>query len=663
MSENVDLNEEVVVIVEDAEVITTPIDDTLSISGDAADAKAVGAALALKADKSELSAAITVNGQSADAQGAILVNGTDIQMSSTDSTTLKAAIEAVDGKTGANIPVNGDPGAATIAQAIAAASENSVQVTNNTLQLTGEITDQSYMMANLQVGNTVLPVKDVDAVKSVNNVLPGSSGNVQISTVDAARQLVTSNAQMVEGIFVRRTAGGNASIGDGAAWLGVVRGNSVHTGYSEESFDLTVTSSAAEPITAEITNQATFRTQAEEGGTYTFTYSGSWDTDPSTWGITVTGTPTSGDVITVVWTEEVRGTITPADPTAFVATGWNLYNNTVGYARVLKYSDEYNFGISGAYTALKYSATESGTQTTITPVNGVFSVPGDGYVHVTGGNGTTAIWMQQSDWSEGYDGSFQAYTEDEIDLSGVMTEFFPNGLCSVGDVRDEINLNTQEAIVRIERMEYTAENLAAVIAAERAYDADEDYIYAVYLNEDMPDPEDIDLDGAFTANDHGMEFFEGTAVGAYAQILYGENLIDKLRTDVVTISAQTLETAQKSQVRTNIGAASQEDVETLNNKWTDAGNVRLLSNGNSTLDQLVEKIGNTNINGITVFGLNSSNANTLTGKSGAGIGIAKNMDAGSAHVTIFQVASGILTMGVLTLSTKAFTVTYQTPAS
>ena len=68
MSEN-NLNEAVEVRVEDSTVITINVDDTLTVSGDAADAKAVGDALALKADKSELSSAIKVDGQSADTQG------------------------------------------------------------------------------------------------------------------------------------------------------------------------------------------------------------------------------------------------------------------------------------------------------------------------------------------------------------------------------------------------------------------------------------------------------------------------------------------------------------------------------------------------------------------------------------------------------------------
>ena len=49
MSE-INMNEVVEEVVSDATVMTVPIDDTLSVSGEAADAKAVGDALALKAD-------------------------------------------------------------------------------------------------------------------------------------------------------------------------------------------------------------------------------------------------------------------------------------------------------------------------------------------------------------------------------------------------------------------------------------------------------------------------------------------------------------------------------------------------------------------------------------------------------------------------------------
>lgn len=123
-----ELNEEVQVQVDDASVITVPIDDTLAIQGQAADSKAVGDALALKADRSELSTAVNVNGQGADAQGTILLYGDDIPMAEDEATTLTAAVEALQGMDAGDINVDND-----------AASPQTVQAAITSLQSkTGE---------------------------------------------------------------------------------------------------------------------------------------------------------------------------------------------------------------------------------------------------------------------------------------------------------------------------------------------------------------------------------------------------------------------------------------------------------------------------------------------------------------------------------------------
>ena len=546
-----ELNEQINDVIEDAQVVTVPIDDTLTISGEAADAKAVGGALALKADKSELAQSITVNGQSADLQGAIIVDGTEIEMSSTDTRTLKAAIDSAAGRTGADIPLNSGAGAATIEQAIANVSVEGASVKDNVVTLQGEVTDDSWAAQTIKVGNVSLPVYDTEAVRSVNNVTPGSSGNVNLTTVDIARQLQGKGTQMSDMAFIRRCSGGDASIADGDAWLGIVRGNCVHEGYSAETIVPTVVTGS---FTVDL-NEATFKTAASTPGTFNFNYTTSWDVSPTTYGITIDGTPVSGDKITVVWTAEELGTITPATPSEFVSTGWNLYNHTATYARVVHYSDDYGYKISGAWTALKFSQTEDGAQVAITPDDGVFNVNTDGYVWVTGGNAnTTAIWAQHSEWTDSYPGSWEAYSETTVDLSSVMGEYFDTGLCSVGDVRDEINLSLGIATQRIGVIEeYTEEELAEVIASGSAYDRDVNNLYYV-LDEEVTN--DITLDGSFTASDHGLEIWEETDVAVYTQTYYGENLVDKLRTDVVTLSQQTLTTAQKTQVQTNIGAVA-----------------------------------------------------------------------------------------------------------
>ena len=85
--------------------------------------------------------------------------------------------------------------------------------------------------------------------------------------------------------------------------------------------------------------------------------------------------------------------------------------------------------IDGTYTKVEFATTLTGTKTEIIPVDGYFTVEEDGYVFVTGGNDTdTAIWMTWGDWTEEpNDGTWEAYSQTSIDLSGVMVNF-PNGL-------------------------------------------------------------------------------------------------------------------------------------------------------------------------------------------------------------------------------------------
>lgn len=115
-----DLNEVIEEVVSDAEVMTVAIDDTLTVSGEAADAKAVGDALALKADKSELQNSISVNGEEADAQGRIIIDASEIEMTEGGQTTVKEAIEAAAGRTADEISMSSDPEAVTVSGAMEA---------------------------------------------------------------------------------------------------------------------------------------------------------------------------------------------------------------------------------------------------------------------------------------------------------------------------------------------------------------------------------------------------------------------------------------------------------------------------------------------------------------------------------------------------------------
>lgn len=278
-------------------------------------------------------------------------------------------------------------------------------------------------------------------------------------------------------------------------------------------------------------------------------YTTNWSVTLANYGVTISGSPIKGDQITLYYTPEVRGQIVNATPTKYVSTNWNLYNNTLGYARVLKYSESHGFKIAGTYTTALFATTPDGeTQAITIDSNGNFSIPSDGYIIVTGGNDTdTAIYMT---WSEGTPLEFAAHSESVIDLSALMQATFPYGLCAVGGSADEIDFTNKIATSRIERIAFTTTDLELVKNSGRDYAYDENYIYSVKAT---PTSIGFSISNEMDAYDHGMEFFTDTTVPCFVHMLYGHNLKDKLRTDVVTISRQNLTSAQKQQIRENLG--------------------------------------------------------------------------------------------------------------
>ena len=308
-------------------------------------------------------------------------------------------------------------------------------------------------------------------VKTVNGTAPGTDGNVAITHVDWAGNLETSISKRIEDAFIVRTAGGTASVSTGTATLRKVLGNRVRIGHVDAIGTMTVTMTTREEGEEEI--DASLDLAAFEAavgnvtGTYTFEYVSSWSDDPDEYGITVMGTPKSGDQISVAFTAEVLGTIAQCTPEELVSTGWNLYNSTTGRAMAVKYSEEYGYLIGGEYSAVKWSATEDSTKQTLTvDEDGNFSVPDDGVIWVSDGDDTT--WVALA-WSTGRTVTTpDAYTESTVDLSDLMTLLFPNGLMQVGDIRDEIDIANQMLYVKVERMENNSTNMATASASGRA---------------------------------------------------------------------------------------------------------------------------------------------------------------------------------------------------
>ena len=412
--------------------------------------------------------------------------------------------------------------------------------------------DYEITNGNLEILDTEVSIR----AKKVNGYAPNEYGEILLESVPVAENLATSSTQQSDGDFIERPTGGTASIDDGSAWLVTLKGKHTHTGCTAKSVSMTVIPVPREEgetaITATIDEDAFLEAVSSVSGTKVFVYTTAWGDDPADYGITVTGDPLAGDQISVVYQHEVRGTITQTNPTSFISTGWNLYDHTNGYAQVIKYSDLYGYAIAGSYSALQYSATVDGEKTNINPdASGLFDVPGDGFVWVTGGDGTsTAIWMTWSDWTGGYSGLFQPYAESVVSISSLMGSFFPNGLFEVNEYQDEINFNTGIATSRVIRYAYNAENLATVIESGMPYEYDENYIYAART---VPTTTIFEIDAGYVSNDHGIERFTGTTLGVECRTIYGANLKNKLERDTLTISRQTLSAAEKQQVRKNIG--------------------------------------------------------------------------------------------------------------
>ena len=390
--------------------------------------------------------------------------------------------------------------------------------------------------------------------KTFNGEAVGEDGGFHIDNVPTADNLRSSLGQYSKGEFIIRTADGSASIPDeGNAWLMLIRGNYVKTGYSPRVVEMTVTEVGGDGHISATIDEDVYESKMSQDGTTTFTYTSAWNANPATYGITVTGTPVSGDFIQVVYAKEVPGTIEQSYPKKFISTGWNLYDHSTQKAHLIRYSSQYAFRISGAYTSLQFRDSATGAVTPISPTSGAFDIPSgsnEGYLEVDGGNNTnTAVWMAWGDWSSAYPGTFETYTESVIDMTAYMAQKFPNGLLAAGTVMDEINLNAGYAFKRIDKVDNDSAgvNLEAAKASGRQYDYDENWVYVEREYEDVldltytVDEEPYTLDGKYTANDHGLEMFTNTTVAVITQNLYGQNLKNKLERDVVTKSEDLID--------------------------------------------------------------------------------------------------------------------------
>lgn len=172
-----DLNEEVTYEIDDAQAVSIPIDTTLTHQGEAAEAYAVGQALAGKMDAGYR---VSVNGVDADNQGEILINGEDIPLTdATGSPTVAAAVAALDAKDGSSILTGESGSSETILEAIERLDGEieTVGTFDTTLAEAGKGADAYTVGTRLQ---EVMQVADA-AVKTVDGNAPDAVGNVALN--------------------------------------------------------------------------------------------------------------------------------------------------------------------------------------------------------------------------------------------------------------------------------------------------------------------------------------------------------------------------------------------------------------------------------------------------------------------------------------------------
>ena len=132
--------------------------------------------------------------------------------------------------------------------------------------------------------------------------------------------------------------------------------------------------------------------------------------------------------------------------------GFNRYNPSTGKAELVNYTNNgtNQYQITGTYSSVSFTDILGNTSVPVIDSNGYFSISQDGVLNVVGGNATdTCVHLC---WSGYRDGEWEEYWEQsrtkdlttvtgKKDGTGESVVIFPDGLCKIGDVSDEIQGN------------------------------------------------------------------------------------------------------------------------------------------------------------------------------------------------------------------------------
>lgn len=338
--------------------------------------------------------------------------------------------------------------------------------------------------------------------------------------------------------------------------------------------------------------------------------------DLNDYGITTTGTAISGDeitityvsgtsnsIISVVYTAPVQGTIQIAKPTSFVSTGYNQFNkdSTDFYLADASIENGEIVSSTGNYVCfckayagspwgyIAHSVGEyiidGGWCATLPQIGSVLdqtqeeqdlndaefysiTFKNTGYFVVAVSNiNDLCIHIRWDGEEDEVDEEYEEPSIIELPMVGTigsdetliplpLSEY---GMPAIGNAADRLNLETLTYIQKIGVYENTVQNMNTVISMGVSYDFDANYIYYVLQSpisyKIPPIINNKEVSSKYIVNDLGTEEFTDTTVSVNAENIYGENLRNKLKANVLTISEQNpaLNTSQIEQVMKNLG--------------------------------------------------------------------------------------------------------------
>ena len=335
-------------------------------------------------------------------------------------------------------------------------------------------------------------IKDI-FTRSVNGAKPDNNGDIQITNVTVADNLIGSDNQFSADQFAYRNSGGNTTI----------TSNKGQLVYLDGAVQISSGNIATIAKPSKIVSTGFNSFNAADGNMYISD-----------------ATISNGTIIS--------------------STG-----NYVGFCRAVgKIPNGYvAYSSGGGITGIGWSsalpslgASVSTASASVTASLASISFESNGYIAVAiSSNNLTELCIHPK-----LDGSadtvFKAYTSaSEIalptaDINGTALPTY--GMPAVDGVRDRFDFKNNTYIKKIERIEKSSPQ--AIIYASGPHIDDGTYIY--YIRE-TPIVYDVNLSSKYVVNNFGTEEIVGNGIPMKTQILYGENLQEKLESGVLTTSA------------------------------------------------------------------------------------------------------------------------------